>query len=171
MRPRRPQESENMSVSCVSLCQCCRSASRSCKCRGLVLKTRVGSLKSGSQERRRRAKNWRAPSVCGQSGTSRPARRRACTTITRVLASCCNYGTAISAPKLWELELERLKHNRLDIAPQRSQPRKDSSERRRELWRSLSSAFSLICRTRSRVIWRRVPISSSVIGSAPSSPK
>src|SRR3977135_1099043 len=50
-------------------------------------------------------------------------------------------------------------------------PRNDPSERRRELWRSLSSAFSLIWRTRSRVICSRVPMSSSVIGSAPSRPK
>src|SRR5450759_3333226 len=50
-------------------------------------------------------------------------------------------------------------------------PRNDSSERLRELCRSLRSAFSLICRTLSRVIWSSVPISSSVIGSAPSSPK
>jgi len=45
------------------------------------------------------------------------------------------------------------------------QPRNDSSVRFREAWRSLDSAFSLIWRTRSRVMPSTAPISSSVIGS------
>ena len=51
------------------------------------------------------------------------------------------------------------------------QPRKVSSARARLTCRSRLSAFSLICRTRSRVMPSRLPISSSVIGSGPSSPK
>ncbi len=51
------------------------------------------------------------------------------------------------------------------------QPRNDSRARARETWRRRESAFSLIWRTRSRVIPRRAPICSSVIGSSPSRPK
>ena len=51
------------------------------------------------------------------------------------------------------------------------QPMNDSSARARLTWRRRLSAFSLICRTRSRVIPRSAPICSSVIGSSPSSPK
>jgi hypothetical protein len=49
--------------------------------------------------------------------------------------------------------------------------RKLSSARARLTCRRRLSAFSLICRTRSRVMPSRLPISSSVIGSGPSSPK
>ena len=55
--------------------------------------------------------------------------------------------------------------------PLAAQPRKDSSARARETCRSRESAFSLICRTRSRVIPSKAPICSSVIGSSASSPK
>ncbi len=50
-------------------------------------------------------------------------------------------------------------------------PRYDSSARARDTCRSRDNAFSLICRTRSRVIPSRLPICSSVIGSSPSRPK
>src|SRR5437773_442564 len=53
----------------------------------------------------------------------------------------------------------------------RCQVRKLSSARAREMCRNRASAFSLICRTRSRVMPSCEPISSSVIGSCPSSPK
>jgi len=53
----------------------------------------------------------------------------------------------------------------------RIQARKLSRARARLTCRRRLSAFSLICRTRSRVIPSRLPISSSVIGSGPSSPK
>ncbi len=52
-----------------------------------------------------------------------------------------------------------------------TQPRKLSSALARLTWRRRLSAFSLIWRTRSRVMPSRLPISSRVIGSGPSRPK
>jgi len=49
--------------------------------------------------------------------------------------------------------------------------RKVSRKRARDWWRRRRSAFSLICRTRSRVMPKRSPISSSVSGSVSPRPK
>ena len=50
-------------------------------------------------------------------------------------------------------------------------PKYARSDFEREVWRKRRIAFSLICRTRSRVSWNRSPISSSVSECSRSSPK
>ena len=113
----------------------------------------------------------RTGSATCASAEHRPHRRsfvRVRTHAHRLIAtSSAGVGNGVPTPAVKPFTVNRSP----DVTSRALTPRYDSSARARDTCRSRDSAFSLICRTRSRVIPSRLPICSSVIGSSPSSPK